>query len=279
VAARYGRKDIVVLLLDRKPSPPAIGNAMVNAVIHGEDIDIVRMLLDKGANANSKGEDLARGASAEPALIEAINTNRLDIARLLVSRGADVNLPGNNGRSALQVAVSPFGEPRSAAARQSQVEIIEALLDRGAQLDARGADYWQAPPLVLAIDKELPEIALLLIRRGADADVYVTFTGRNRPGRSALMLAAEYGMAEVVKTLLEKGADINRRNEIAETALHAAALRAKGPRYVEVAEALIAAGADVNARNNKGETPLMVASKSAVKDANFVQALLARGAF
>jgi ankyrin repeat protein len=275
-AARYGHKDTVAFLLDKRPSPLAIGIAMVNAVIHGEDIDTVRMLLDKGADANLKAADITRRAeSPEPALIEAINTNRLDIARLLLSRGADVNIRGAFDRSALQVAISPFNRARSIGdARESQIDVVEALVARGAELDARGKDYWQATPLILAVDRELPEIALLLIKRGADVDTYV-----DRSRRSALMHAAGNGMTEVLRTLLEKGVDINRRNESGDTALHAAARRAKGPRYSEIAEALLAAGAEVNARNDRGETPLMLARKAPVKDDNFAQVLLARGAF
>ena len=74
--------------------------------------------------------------------------------------------------------------------------------------------------------------------------------------QTPLMLAAEEGTAEVVKFLLETGAD--PKLEIpGRTALLNAVAK---PNNIETVRLLIAAGANVNARNQYGSTPLIQAA-------------------
>jgi outer membrane protein assembly factor BamB len=74
--------------------------------------------------------------------------------------------------------------------------------------------------------------------------------------REALWAAVRNGDPKGVKTLLEKGADVNAKNEIGVTALWIAADRGKP----EVVALLLKAGADVNARDGIWyETPLSLA--------------------
>lgn len=68
-------------------------------------------------------------------------------------------------------------------------------------------------------------------------------------GWSALQIAANKGQLEVVKVLLDKGADINYQHPISKnTALHLAALS----NYPEVVKYLISKGADVNIKLRAG---------------------------
>jgi hypothetical protein len=71
-------------------------------------------------------------------------------------------------------------------------------------------------------------------------------------GATPLSLAALLGQTETVALLIEKGADVNARNEDGATPLHIAAFLGQ----YEIAELLIQSGADVNIKNNNGETPL-----------------------
>jgi len=72
-----------------------------------------------------------------------------------------------------------------------------------------------------------------------------------------LHLAAVSGDLEEVRELLEKGADVNAKDEEGRTPLHWAA----GNGYVEVARLLIEHGADVNAKESRyGDTPLDLAA-------------------
>ena len=81
---------------------------MVNAAIGSPDAELVRTLLDKGADVNFKARDARMGSRqhAEPALIVAANELKVNIVSLLLSRGADVNVKGALERTALHVAIS-----------------------------------------------------------------------------------------------------------------------------------------------------------------------------
>jgi ankyrin repeat protein len=75
-----------------------------------------------------------------------------------------------------------------------------------------------------------------------------------------LFLAVRYGQKEVAELLIEKGADVNAKNNYGETPL-AYALNNK-----EIADLLIAKGADVNAKGDFGGTPLHEAAGSGHKE-------------
>ena len=74
---------------------------------------------------------------------------------------------------------------------------------------------------------------------------------RNKYRQTPLHLAATGGHIEIVRLLLEKGADINAR-DIKGTPLHWAASRG----HLEVVRWLVENGADINARDEDGRTAL-----------------------
>jgi len=86
------------------------------------------------------------------------------------------------------------------------------------------------------------------------------------------MWASVHGHTEVVRLLIEAGADVNARCDYGftalmfvsgaktETVMGAASFGSKY-RNLEVVKLLVEAGADVNTRNNKGRTALKFGSK------------------
>ncbi|XP_077297584.1 uncharacterized protein LOC143919246 [Arctopsyche grandis] len=70
-------------------------------------------------------------------------------------------------------------------------------------------------------------------------------------------LACQYGNEEVLKFLIERGADINYKNHLNETLLHSAAKYAD----VNILKLLIDKGLDVNISNKIGDTPLLIAAE------------------
>ena len=94
-------------------------------------------------------------------------------------------------------------------------------------------------PLHLALgDVELVEF---FIELGASAN------SRQDAGGNSLL--HDVSKPEVAKVLLDKGADVNAKNDNGDTPLHRA-------RDLEMAKVLLDKGADVNAKNNNGDTPL-----------------------
>ncbi|MYF91070.1 MAG: hypothetical protein F4184_02735, partial [Gemmatimonadetes bacterium] len=98
---------------------------------------------------------------------------------------------------------------------------------------------------------------------------------------TVLMLAARGGAVEVVRLLLDNGADIdiNKQNNNGWTALMFSAdfRGSDGPGGIEVARLLLDNGADVNAQDNTGRTALSFAKKSPLRQ-RLIDLLEAAGA-
>jgi ankyrin repeat protein len=90
--------------------------------------------------------------------------------------------------------------------------------------------------------------------------------------KKSLLEPSESGDTEQVERLLEKGAEVDVRDQDGATALHGATLR----RNLKMVKLLLHYGADVNAGNNAGYTALMVACKEGFPDV--VRLLLKHGA-
>ena len=274
-AAGYGRHDIVNLLMQRQPSAEAIGLAMHNAA-GTRHTDIVKTLLDAGADIETVGHDGKRTA-----LIEAAQALNLGTVRLLLQRGANVNAQDANGYSALHAAADSRSASPDAAELALRTDVAQALLDQGADTTLRmhSMRTWQPTPLLLAIDDRLVPVALLLIERGADVNASTASRGGDLRQLSPLMLAARNGLPDVVEALLAKGAAVDWRNERGHTALTEMALGGDSHPSAGVAMALLAAGADSDAASNEQRTALMYAAGSRYQvDVEFVRLLLDHGA-
>ena len=126
---------------------------------------------------------------------------------------------------------------------------IQALLDRGAAVNARDEHGWT--PLHLAARYNAnPTVATLLLDRGADP------MARAENGYTPLHGAAGnmHGPA-MAGLLLARGAAVNARSKRG-TPLHAAARNVAAVNGPAVAGLLLAHGAAVNARNSLDRTPL-----------------------
>jgi len=264
-AADAGQRAVLDALLAAKPSRDALNQAMVAAA--GGDTDIMQKLLDLGAEVDYLPDngDTALGAAA--------NALNLEAVRVLLARGANVNPETANGWQPLHRAVD--ASRQSGEGLQRQLALVELLLDKGAQLEARTQSQqdWQPTPLLLAIRKPSPEVALHLIERGADAGAQ-TGDLRGNTGHSALMAAAANGLADVVGALLARGATVGARNSEGETALLLSA-GGYGKTQAEVARLLLDAGADVDARSNSGATALI---RAAGRNNEVLALLIERGA-
>lgn len=100
-----------------------------------------------------------------------------------------------------------------------------------------------------------------LIHRGADLTL-ATDPGGGRKhaaheaGRTALHLAARRGNSEMMKLLLQNGADVNSRDNCSSTPLHDFAASHPVGDPTALLNLLISHGADINATDLGGETPL-----------------------
>jgi outer membrane protein assembly factor BamB len=151
--------------------------------------------------------------------------------------------------------MEPPSNPNSAETRD--------LLERaraGKQCIRQGADMLPIRQIVFLAAMDIFVLAAATANAKDDA-------------RESLWAAVRNGESTAVKTLLDKRADVNAKNEIGVTALWIAASKGKP----EVVELLLGAGADVNARDGIWyETPLSTAV--AEGHAEVVRILLRAGA-
>jgi cytohesin len=163
--------------------------SLVNAAAAG-DLDTVKSLLAKRAPINARG-----GAVKRTPLNEAIANDHTAVALYLVAQGADPNATDLDGTPPLVWAAI-----RSAFVRHKNVKLAEALLNAGAAVD--GADADGMTPLMLAANRGSVRLVEVLLARGADVNAKAR--GVDNTGRTALMYAE--GTA-IVRLLLEAGAD------------------------------------------------------------------------
>lgn len=220
-------------------------------------VEMVQLLLDKGARVNQPGP-------YRSALMRAAGEGHLEIAKLLLARGAEVNSQSDDG-TALMMAV-----------RGGHPEIVKLLLDAGAEVNrkhrtGRTALMMSAtrsvrelnPPCGAALPPPSSEIMNLLLAKGADANLTTEY------GETALMEANSAGK---VRLLVAHGAQVNAADKEGQSALVHAVER----KEAEVVEALLQAGADSAVQDEHGETLLMRAAE--LGGVEIVKSLLARGA-
>ena len=140
------------------------------------------------------------------------------------------------------------------AARNGRLEPVRALLQNGANVDARDGDGYTA--LHWAAGNGHLETVRDLLGDGASVDA------RDGDGYTALHWAAGYGHLEIVRDLLNAEANVNAIGLHSYTALHCAAREG----HKGVVEKLIEKEANMDAKAVRGFTALHLAAESGHKE-------------
>jgi ankyrin repeat protein len=165
----------------------------------------------------------------------------------------------------LEAKIQDTGLALINAAKKGDSEVVEALLDSGADINAR--DEQNQTALHQAASKGHTPIVKFLLERGADVNA------KNLFGQTPLLAPVYRGSLDTVRALLGAGADVDARSELSGQTplLSLSSLRTK------VVEALLEEGADVNAKGEAfHETALMLAATTG--NIATVKALLEKGA-
>jgi uncharacterized protein len=169
----------------------------------------------------------ASAAAADQRLIEAVKKCDRAAIRALLERGIDVNAAQGDGATALHWA-----------AYRDDGETADRLIRSGAKVDA--ANDIGVTPLMLAAGNASAGMVARLLTAGANPNA------RLESGETVLMTASRTASAEAVRSLLTAGANPNASESWREqTALMWAVAR----RRPDVVRALIDGGADVHARS------------------------------
>jgi ankyrin repeat protein len=172
--------------------------------------------------------------------LKAVQTDQQAEALKLLAQNPDVNHQNLHGDSPLLWAAKNGNRPLTEAILHAQADIN--LLNKAGNT-----------ALIMAVASENTEIALLLIERGAD----IRLTAR-QDQYCPIHAACGFGNIEVLRALVEKGADLEIRMSDGKTPL----ILASNYGHQEIAEYLIQHGADINAIDNDGNTPLIAAAKA-----------------
>lgn len=112
--------------------------------------------------------------------------------------------------------------PLHLAAFFGHPELAKALLNRGANVDARSTNVMKNTPLHAAVAGRKADAIRVLLDRGADVNA------RQHGGWTALQGAAQAGDREIVNLLLANEADPNLRADNNQSALDLALLKGHG---------------------------------------------------
>ena len=216
--ARTGSLGAVEQLLAAGAEPNSFevdsGQTALMWAAAGGHWEIVDLLIGAGADVN------ASSSGKFTPLMFAARTGDLKSAELLLDAGAEVNVATEDGLSPLLIASASLdaitGSDYRLVVEESQHESLGALLlDRGA--DVTQSDQYGMTALHYAVEMNKPSLLRALLKRDADPNAQLTqglpfrrgdYVGREAyDGASPFWLAARLGNVEMMRELLDAGAD------------------------------------------------------------------------
>ena len=216
--ARTGSLGAVEQLLAAGAEPNSFevdsGQTALMWAAAGGHWEIVDLLIGAGADVN------ASSSGKFTPLMFAARTGDLKSAELLLDAGAEVNAATEAGLSPLLIASASLdaitGSDYRLVVEESQHESVGALLlDRGA--DVTQSDQYGMTALHYAVEMNKPSLLRALLKRDADPNAQLTqglpfrrgdYVGREAyDGASPFWLAARLGNVEMMRELLDAGAD------------------------------------------------------------------------
>ncbi len=251
--------------------------------IHYEEFEVVRLLLEHGADSYSEtmGSALAAAASrADLDLLEALLSHGADLNRIskdgnqtfasivwsgvdvptveaLLAHGADLAPSDSCGITPLTAAIMGLGDSN---------EVAHFLIAQGAPVDEGGfASYL---PLIAAIQRRNLDLIEALLDHGANLD------GRGSRGQTPFLAASRVGDTELLQKLIQRGADINAIDKNGRNAVMYA-LRNPDDRMIPY---LVSKGIDINATDDEGMTVLMHSVRTPITQISTLERLIELGA-
>ncbi len=241
--------------------------AAAQAIVDGDEETLRRLLREQPEliRARSEGEHRATllhyvAANGVENYRQQTPQNIVRIAEILLAAGAEVDAEANvyGGGSTTLGLVATSTHPRQAGL---QIALIQLLLDHGARMEHPNLAGNDHGAVFACLANGCPEAARYLADRGARLDlVAAAGVGRLDVVQSlvnqaevsaremALRYAAAYGNGDVVRSLLDRGVDVDAHSGHGETALFYTVLSG----HLDVINLLLERGARPGVRTRYG---------------------------
>jgi ankyrin repeat protein len=198
-AKRNGNADLVRLLLEKGADVKTPGDTTLILAAQSGDVEIMRLLIDSGADVNCISPRLG-----ETPLMYAAASDSVEAVRFLLAKGANPNVGLKSmsrviGGSTLDTGIGKQ-TPLMWAAPTGSPELIRALIDAGANVNAQ--DIQGISPLMLAVASENQDLGVVKVLLQSGANV----NPRSGRGETALDWAKKFGSRPVIAALQEAGA-------------------------------------------------------------------------
>jgi ankyrin repeat protein len=152
--------------------------------------------------------------------MEAVSGENIEIVKLLMVNGADLNATDSNGLTALfyclnsnnMVTMLEIAKVISEKSGYSQPGVSSFWIAFGAKIKGYDIAKSKGSILILSIVQGNFELVKTLIERGADINA------ADEEGNTPLILSVVYNNADIAKYLIEKGAHKNTKNNYSKTA-------------------------------------------------------------
>ncbi|KAI1420286.1 ankyrin, partial [Xylaria sp. FL1777] len=219
----------------------------------------------------------AQGDGGETPLHDAVRRNAEAVVRVLLEYGARTDIEDAHGKTPLRLARDQDLDRLFDLLRKARLKEIEA----GGEPGDEDIDLSKHPKRTntLAVDYNISiETAVRKLSR-KDLETYLDEMGPSAleaikdPSRELLHLAVRYERSDNLAVLLDRGADIDSKNEWGHTPLHSSIDFGD----YEAAELLLDRGCSINERDLLNRTPLTFCTTQELKPV-FAFLLLERGA-
>ena len=188
----------------------------------GGDVSKVKMMLDEDPSLAS-----ARDENGVSVIMKASYYGKRDVVAVLLDSSAELDVfeAAVTGQTTLLIdliahdpslanAYSPDGfTPLGFAVFFGQPQVVKALLESGAEVNAASRESMKVTPLASAAAAKQTEIARMLIAHGANVNAVAA------SGHIPLHEASATGNVELVRLLIENGANVNAKTDDGKTPL------------------------------------------------------------
>uniref|UniRef100_A0A671QDT4 Histone-lysine N-methyltransferase EHMT2-like n=1 Tax=Sinocyclocheilus anshuiensis TaxID=1608454 RepID=A0A671QDT4_9TELE len=233
-AAKQGEAQRVLLMLMEGIDPSYQSDSQnrrcaLHAAAQRGLLEVCYLLIQAGAKVDAQDKTL------RTPLLEAIVNNHVEVVKYLIQSGACVyHADGSTGLHH--------------AAKRGNLEVLMLLLSTG-QVDLNVQDSGGWTPIIWAAEHRHIDVIRALLNRGADV------TLRDKEMNVCLHWASFAGSAEIAELVLNAGCPLSSVNLHGDTPLHIAAREG----YTDCVTLFLSRGADIDIMNKEGDTPLSLA--------------------